>query len=87
MKALTVTLIAAIGLVAYSAIAKKHEVPQPQYFVWIAIVWSILGLVSDLGAPQIATVFSFGLVFAMAYSYLTVNGKAVGRADKNEGDL
>lgn len=69
-RVLTGTLFAAIALVTYEEIYKKNRVPHPQSFGHVIIVWSILGVIAELGVPEIAGLFGVGLLLSMAYSYL-----------------
>lgn len=42
--------------------------PKPRIYVYIAIIWAILGIANDLGASEVASMFGFGLCFAMFYT-------------------
>lgn len=67
--ALLVSFILAILFLAVHEIVQLQRVPRPQAFMHAVWVWGVLGIVSELGLPEIAAVFSFGVVIAMAYTY------------------
>lgn len=61
----------AVAMVTWDEYRKANFPPQPQRFMWVVVVWSVLGLVANAGAPQIASVFGFGILLAMGYRYLS----------------
>lgn len=70
MPGLVFTLWIAVALIAWDSY-RAGELPPPRRFAWVAIVWSILGLIGTAVAPEIATLFAFGVLLAMAYDYLS----------------
>lgn len=72
---LVATFWIAVALIAHDSY-KAGELPAPQRFTWIVVVWSVLGLIGSAMSPQLATAFGVGLLLAMAYYWLenpTVN--------------
>lgn len=69
--ALMVSFLAAIGIVTWHEIKTLQRIPHPATYVHAAVVWAILGIVSDLGAPELAAVFGAGLVLSMVYRFYT----------------
>lgn len=68
---LLATFLIAVGMVTWDEVKNLHRVPFPARYLYIGIVWAVLGLISELGAPEIGAVFGVGLVVAMAYSFYT----------------
>ena len=66
---LLITFIIAIGILTWDEIKNQQRVPVPTKYVHAAVVWGILGIIADFGAPEVASVFGLGLVLAMAYGY------------------
>jgi hypothetical protein len=66
---LLVSFIAAIGLITWDELKNRQRVPHPERYVSAVIVWFILGLVAELGAPELAGLFGIGLVLTLYYSY------------------
>lgn len=82
MTTLNLTVIAAIGIIVHQAMWVNKELPKPQKFMWVAVVWGVLALLAETGAGSIAAAFAVGLVLAMAYSFYTPYTKKLGKADK-----
>lgn len=71
MAGMSTTLMIAVALVAWDSHQAGEFAPRPQRFVWIAAVWSVLGLIAQVASPQIAGALAVGILLMMAYSYLT----------------
>ena len=67
--ALLVTFILAVLILAWHDIQTFQIVPKPQTFMHAVWVWFILGIVSEIGLPEIAAAFGVGLIIAMAFTY------------------
>lgn len=63
------TFFAALGIITFDEVAKLKRWPHPDRYGRAIIIWAILGLISDLGAPQLATIFAAGLVLTLLYQY------------------
>jgi hypothetical protein len=42
--------------------------------VYAGIVWGILGVVAEVGAPELAAAFGVGFLLALGYNYFTKTG-------------
>lgn len=75
------SFLLALTIVTYSDVYKRlHGVdksqawnammilPKPRLYVYVAIVWGVLGILAETGAAEVATLFGFGLCAAMFYS-------------------
>ena len=69
MNGLVATFIAAIGILAWDEVNIEKRVPMPSKFVYAGIVWGVLGIVAELGAPEIAFIFAVGILLSMGYVY------------------
>lgn len=77
-KSLPVALFLAVAFVTYDEVAHQgHVPPYPQRFVFVGIVYGLLGVL-DVVAPPVAAVLAWGFVLAFAY-------KAVGASDASTG--
>lgn len=72
MNVLTVTAIVAIAAVIYSETNEYQRIPRPERFMAIMYVWAALGLVAQLGAPEIAGAFAVGALLVLIYRQLGV---------------
>jgi len=79
--ALLATFLAAVGVVTWDEIKRMQRVPHPEKYVHAAVVWAILGIVADLGAPEIAALFGFGMVLSMLYRFYAT------RSSEQTGDV
>ena len=77
---LPATLIGALTLIAWDEIRTKQRVPHPESFMHAILVWAILGVIGELGARDIATLFAVGLLISMIYVYY-LNKQATAPAD------
>lgn len=66
---LLATFIAAIGIISWDELKHKQRVPHPEVYIHAAVVWAILGIISELGVPELAAIFGLGLVLSMLYIY------------------
>lgn len=66
-----VTFWAAVAIVSYNELRINMRVPHPDRYIKACIVWGLLSVVADLGAPEVATIFAVGLLVAMIYGYYT----------------
>ena len=63
------TYVAAIAIVTWREVKLYQRTPEPKHYVRVAIVWGILGVVAELGVPELAALFGFGFVLAMMYDF------------------
>jgi hypothetical protein len=88
---LTVTLMVAVAILVWDEIHTKMRVPHPERFINAALVWGVLGVMAELGAPEIATLLGAGLVLTMLYTYITGTSNPVstivGGTATNQVDL
>lgn len=73
---LLATFLIAVAMNAWDEMKVKQRVPQPQRFVYIAVVWGVLGIVAEMGAPDLAAVFGAGMVLALAYTHFNASQTA-----------
>lgn len=71
---LLTTFTMAVSMLAWREMRQEQRMPQPQKFIYAAIVWAILGVFADLGAPELATLFGIGFVIALYYNGHTIVG-------------
>jgi len=74
------TYLAAFAMLAWDEINVEQRVPHPAKFVYASIVWGVLGIVAELGAPELAFVFSIGILLSMAYVYFQSPRRTVNQA-------
>jgi hypothetical protein len=74
------TYVAAIAIVTWREVKLYQRTPEPKYYVRVAIVWGILGVVAELGVPELAALFGLGFVLAMLYDFYANSG-TVGTAE------
>lgn len=67
---LLATFIAAISILTWDELKTKQRVPHPEVYIRAAVVWAILGLIGELGVPELASLFGLGLVLSMLYVYV-----------------
>lgn len=67
---LLATFISAIAILTWDEIKNQQRVPEPQVYVHAAVVWAVLGIVSELGVPELAALFGLGYVVSMLYTYV-----------------
>jgi hypothetical protein len=67
---LLATFVSAVAIITWDELKNKQRFPHPEVYVHAAVVWAILGVVSDLGAPDIAALFGLGLLLSMLYIYV-----------------
>lgn len=67
---LLATFISACAILAWDELKTKQRFPHPDVFVRAAIVWSVLGIISELGVPELAALFGLGFVLSMLYVYV-----------------
>jgi hypothetical protein len=77
--ALLVTFLVAVAMVTWSELKVNHRIPQPQRFVFAGVVWGVLGVVSELGGPELAAVFGLGMVLVLTYQLYNGGGLAATR--------
>lgn len=63
------SFLAAVGIITWQELRQFHRAPRPERFLYVAVVWGLLGVVSEVGGDDIAAVFSVGLVLTLLYSY------------------
>lgn len=73
---LLITAVAAASIVTYNEMSNLQRVPRPENYMHIAIVWSILGILAEVGAYDIAVALGTGIVIAMLYTFI-INGAPV----------
>ena len=66
---LLATWLLALSIIGWDEIKRNNRVPQPQRFIAAGVVWAILGVVADFGAPEIATILGIGFILSMLYTY------------------
>lgn len=81
---LLVTYFAALAIITWDELKHKQRIPHPENYVRAGIVWAILGVVAEIGAPEVAGIFGLGLVVAMLYVYFQSAQSTVGGAENPE---
>lgn len=64
----------AVALIAWHEMKYEQRVPRPERFVFAALVWAVLGVISDLFSPELATLFGIGIVLTLLYQQRRVVG-------------
>lgn len=73
VNALTVTAIVAVAMIVHSEANEYQRVPRPERFMAVMYVWAALGLIAQLGAPEIAGALSVGFLLVMLYRLLSAS--------------
>lgn len=66
--ALFTSFLFALGILTWQEVHKNNRTPHPDVYMHAVLVWAVLGVISDLGVPEIAAVFGIGLALSMAYT-------------------
>lgn len=83
------TFLGAVAILTWDEIHTKQRVPHPEVYVHAAVVWAILGVAADLGIPELAGIFSIGLLLAMLYVYFQAtkeNASSVGAGSSGSAE-
>jgi len=73
------TFLLTIIVLTWDEIREQKRVPVPRRYVSAGAVYGVLGIVSTLGAPEVAAVFAVGVLLAQIY---TVNKAATAAAQQ-----
>lgn len=71
---LFMTFLAAVGLITWQELRLYARAPRPERYVYAALVWALLGIVSEMGGDDIAAAFSVGLVLTLVYQFYRDKG-------------
>lgn len=74
---LLTTLLLAVGIISYQEMIKMQRTPKPQSFTYAVGAWSVLGLIAELGAYEIAFALGVGLILAMVYTFVLTGAPLV----------
>lgn len=66
---LLATFLAAIAIRAWDELKYEQRMPKPEVFWHIAVVWGVLGLISELGADDLAALFGLGYLLMLMYRF------------------
>lgn len=70
-RAFPVMVLVALGVVAYQQIKIGNYPPPPSAFVGVALVFSLLSVLS-LASPELAAVFGLAIVLWLVFAYAGV---------------
>jgi hypothetical protein len=70
---LLLTFLTAVAIIAWQQIHKAGQIPHPSKFVYAGAVWAVLGVASELGAPELSAAFGVAFVIALAYRYFAAS--------------
>ena len=67
-RALPLAFLAALGMVGYDEIVTQgHLPPYPQRFMFVGMVYVMLGFLDAAGLGALAGIFGWGVVLALGY--------------------
>lgn len=66
-KAFVTSFLVAIGLITWNEIKVFKEVPKPERYVGVGVVYGLLGIVASIGDYATAAVFGWAMVVALLY--------------------
>jgi len=75
---LLTTFIAALAILTWDEVKTQQRVPKPEVYWHAVIVWAVLGVVAELGVPELAALFGFGYVLSMLYRYYQAPSATIG---------
>jgi len=75
---LLITFLAAVGMVAWDEVKVEQRFPKPARFMYVAVIWAVLGIVAEMGADNVAAAFGVGLVLVLAYQHYNPSAGKLG---------
>lgn len=72
------TFFAAVSVITWDELKHQQRFPHPEVYVYVALVWAILGIVGELGAADLAALFGLGIFLTMLYTYVVPTPSKVG---------
>lgn len=64
------TFVIGIGIITWDEVKNQQRVPHPERYMYVALVWGVLGIIGELGAPELAALIGLGYIITLIYRNL-----------------